>query len=441
MRNNVGNIERSRAIALVILALAAASCSRSLPTSPASTAVNSRVGADAFATVGLENQVVVTLAPGADAASIAAEYGAVLVNTELDERTAALRPVAGQTPAALMAALQLDGRIQTAEPNGWIQPAEVRQQSFAFDDGFGGPQVLAGQPAATMLHLDEAQNIATGKGVKVAIIDTGADLTHPMLRNSIVGGWDFVDNDADPTDKRNPATTNAAYGHGTHIAGIVHLVAPDAQLLIVRVLDASGRGDFVNVAAGVRWAIEQGAKVINLSLGVSGTGTVDVLQNVIEDPANAGIIFVTAAGNQASRNVDFPGRSSSVIDVAAVVANGAGATFSSFDHSNVTLSAPGVAVRSTYPGSQYRLWSGTSMAAPFVTGAAALLAQLHPTWTMLEIAARLQGTSTAIVAPAPNGADITRDFGSGTLNIGAALAPDFVPGPNQNPGGEDIRPH
>ena len=446
MRSNVGNIERSRAIALVILALAASSCSRSLPTAPSASAVNSRVGADAFATVGLENQVVVTLAHGVDAASLAVEFGAVLVNSEPNERTAALRPVAGQTPAALMAALAIDGRVETAEPNGWVQPAEARQQSFAFDDGFGAPQTFAAQPSAAALHLDTAHDIATGKGVKVAIIDTGADLKHPLLRDRIVGGWDFVDDDADPTDKRSTAadrngTFNAAFGHGTHVAGIVHLVAPDAQLLIVRVLDANGRGDFVNVAAGVRWAIAHGAKVINLSLGVSGTGTIEVLQNVLEDPANAGIIFVTAAGNQATNNVDFPGRSSSTLCVAAVDANGAAAPFSSFNHSDVALSAPGVAVRSTYPGGLYRMWSGTSMSAPFVTGAAALLAQSHPAWGHDEMEARLTGTSRTIpIATLPIGAQ-QRDFGSGALDIGAALAPDFVPGPNQTPAGEDIRPH
>lgn len=439
MHSNVGHIERSRAIALLFLALAAASCSRSLPTAPASTVVNSRVGADPFATAGLENQVAVTLAPGVDAATIAAQYGAALVNTQPGERTAALRPITGQTPAALMAALTIDGRIQTAEPNGWIQPAEVRQQSFAFDDGFGAPQTYVEQPAAAALHLDAAHNVATGMGVKVAIIDTGADLTHPLLRNSIVGGWDFVDNDADPTDRVNFSTTNAAFGHGTHVAGIVHLVAPDAKLLIVRVLDASGRGDFVNVTAGVRWAIAHGAKVINLSLGVSGTGTIDALQNLIEDPANAGVIFVTAAGNQASRNVDFPGRSSSVIDVAAVDANGIAAAFSSYDHSNVTLSAPGVGVRSTFPGGRYRLWSGTSMSAPFVAGAAALLAQVHPSWTLLEMETRLTSTTKAI--PDLSATVSAREFGSGALDVGAALAPDFVPSPNQTPGAEEIRPH
>jgi subtilisin family serine protease len=300
-----------------------------------------------------------------------------------------------------------------------------------------------------MLHIDQAHDIATGKGVKVAIIDTGADLTHPLLKRSIVGGWDFVDNDVDPSDKLTSSTTgalrttiNGAYGHGTHVAGIVHLVAPNAQLLIVRVLDANGNGDFVNVAAGVRWAVENGAKVINLSLG-AGVKGVDVLEAALVDARNAGVIVVTAAGNQASLAVDFPGRSDLTICTAAVDANGAGATFSSFNHSDVALSAPGVAIRSTYPGGRYRLWSGTSMSAPFVTGAAALLAEVHPAWGEAEMLLRLKGTTDPIAAPAPNGADITpgRDFGAGALDVGAALAPDFVPGPNQNPDPEDIRPH
>ncbi len=226
----------------------------------------------------------------------------------------------------------------------------------------------------------------------------------------------------------------------------MHLVAPGAQLLIVRVLDANGNGDFVNVAAGVRWAVENGAKVINLSLGSSANGKADALQNALEDAQALGVIVTSAAGNQAVNQLDFPGRSAEQVTcVAAVDANGAGAAFSNYDHSHVALSAPGVAVRSTYPGGRYRLWSGTSMSAPFVAGTAALLAELHPSWAKLEMEARLASTCQPItrvpINPDPTLQTQPRDFGPGTLDVGAALAPDFVPGPNQNPDPEGIRPH
>ena len=448
MPHSIGRLGRRGAFALLALALVATSCSRSLPTAPTAPRVG-RGTVDEFATAGLENQVVVTLAPGADASSLATQYGAVLVNSELDERTAALRPISGLTASGLMDALAADGRVETAEPNGWLEPAEARQQSFAFDDGHGAPQTFLEQPAAAQLHLDQAHDVATGLGVKVAIIDTGADLQHPMLRRSIVGGWDFVDNDANPTDQKDFIDNNRngvvdeAFGHGTHVAGLVHLVAPESQLLIVRVLDADGRGDIVNVAAGVRWAVEQGAKVINLSLG--STKNSDALQNVLEDAALAGVTVVAAAGNQAAPSVDFPGRSSKVIGVAAVDADDAGAPFSSFDHSNVALSAPGVGIRSTFPGGGFKLWTGTSMSSPFVTGAAALLAEIHPAWSLEDMTARLQSTCNAItsvpVNPDPSKQAQIRDFGSGALDVGAALAPDFGTGPNQTPGPETVRPH
>ncbi len=443
MRINLGQIDIRRAVVLTSLALIATSCSRSLPTAPASSdAGNRHVGADAFATQGLENQVVVSFAPGVSLTEIAVQYGAVIVSAEGDERTASLRPVAGQTAGALMDQLIVDGRIITAEPNQWMEPAEARQQSFAFDDGFGNATTFAEQPAVLKMHVAESHEVATGKGVKVAIIDTGADLNHPKLRHAIVGGWDFIDNDAIAADRRDfidndrDGRVDEAFGHGTHVAGIVRLVAPDAQLLIVRVLDADGRGDIVNVAAGVRWAMDQGAKVINLSLG--STSRSDALQNVLEDAENAGVIVTATAGNWGtSQNVDFPGKSTHTLCVAAVDANNAGASFSSYG-SDVELSAPGVAIRSAYPGGGYRLWSGTSMSAPFVAGAAALLIEKHPFWGLLEVETRLQGTAHALIS-VPAGASKSQ-FGAGGLDVGAALAPDasFNPNPGVD---ETLRQH
>jgi subtilisin family serine protease len=443
MRSVPVQIDIRRAVVLASLALIATSCSRSLPTAPASSdAVRPRLGADAFATAGLENQVAVTFAPGVSMTDLAAQYGAVLVTSEAGERTASLRPVAGQTAAVLMEQLVIDGRIVTAEPNRWMEPAEARQQSFAFDDGFGNATTFNQQPAALNLHVERAHDTATGKGVKVAIIDTGVDLMHPAIRHSIVGGWDFIANDAVPADQRDfidndrDGRVDEAFGHGTHVAGIVHLVAPDAQLLIVRVLDADGRGDIVNVTAGVRWAMEQGARVINLSLG--STERSDALQNVLEEAENAGVVVTSTAGNWGTdKNVDFPGRSTHTMCIAAVDANNNGASFSSYG-SDIELSAPGVAVRSPYPGGGYRLWSGTSMSAPFVAGTAALLIEKHPNWGLAQTEARIQGTCRPLLS-VPTGATKSQ-FGAGALDVGAALAPDFVLNPN--PGyNEDLRPH
>src|SRR5207244_13314731 len=148
-------------------------------------------------------QPVATLARGVNAGAVAASYGARLVAIDAEERTACFLPATGQSPATLQALLAADPRVVTAEPNGWLETAESRQQSFAFDDGFGSPQAVAEQPAAAAIHLDAAHDVALGTGVVVAILDTGIDPMHPLLRDAYAGGWDFVDGDDDPTDVRD----------------------------------------------------------------------------------------------------------------------------------------------------------------------------------------------------------------------------------------------
>jgi len=433
-----------RALAVIALALLAVSCSRSLPTAPANSAPRDNGVSDPFAVAGLENQVVVTLAPGVNAKSLATQYGAIVVKNA-DGRSVSVRSVTGQLPATLMSQLALDPRIQTSEPNSWLEPAEARQQSFAFDDGFGSEQTYAEQPASAALGVEFAHQVARGRDVKVAILDTGIDPRQPLLRESIAGGWDFVQNDADPTDQRDfldndrDGAVDEAYGHGTHVAGIIHLVAPAAQLLIVRVLDADGRGDIVDVTAGVRWAVANGAKVINMSLGKSmavsnSRDAVEALQEALGEAEAAGVIVVTSAGNGGSASPDFPAISSHAFGIGATDVNGNAAPFSNYERGELLLSAPGIGIRSTFPGTGFKLWSGTSMSAPWVAGTAALLAEKHPGWTMDIMKVRLENTTTPITSP---GLDPS-EFGAGMLNIGKALAPDWSVTPELPPGTEPV---
>ena len=428
--------------ALVLLSAVSASCGRS----PVGTVAPARdlqaetrvAGGVARGGDALDGQLVATLAAGVNASAVAASYGATVLAYDCDERTASFLPAVGQTPAALQALLAADPRVITAEPNGWLETAETRQQSFAFDDGFGSAQTVAEQPAAAAIQLDIAHEVALGTGVVVAILDTGIDPRHPMLRYSILGGHDFVDGDDDPTDvcdfldNDGDGHVDEAFGHGTHVAGIVHLVAPEARLLAVRVLDADGRGDIVKIAAGVRWAVDHGAKVINLSLGSLKSS--DALQHALEEAENLGVVVITSAGNWgASTPEEFPARSSHAAAIAAVDATDHPATFSSFGQI-VALSAPGVGVRSAYPGGGYRLWSGTSMAAPFVAGTAALLAETHPAWTLNQMLQRMGATAS----PVPGNAGT---FGAGALNAGAALAADRRSHVDDVPAPEVLRPH
>ncbi len=413
-----------RALHLAALGVAwlAASCSRQLPTAPSLDPA--AIGPDRTADARIEDETAVTLAPGADAVRVGSDYGATLVWSG-DWGCAAYLPRTGETPLELAVRMRGDPRVVTAEGNGYLEPAEVRQRSWAFDDGFGSLSSYKEQPAAQSLNLAAAHQVTLGENVRVAILDTGAELAHPALQGRVVGGWDFVQGDADPgeagdgADNDGDGLVDEAIGHGTHVAGIVTLTAPRAQLLIVRVLDGDGRGDLLTVASGVRWALDHGARVINLSLG-SLTKS-DAIQYALEEAEQAGVVVLASAGNWgADKPEEYPAKSSHALAVAAVDAGGRAADFTSFG-GFVALSAPGVGVRSAFPGGRYLIWSGTSMSAPFVSGAAALLLSLHPGWNAELVLNRLAATARPVTASNPEARD---KLGAGALDVGGALAPD-----------------
>ncbi len=218
---------------------------------------------------------------------------------------------------------------------------------------------------------------ATGAGVKVAILDTGIDLTHPDLADNIAGGYNAVNPRKAPKDGN---------GHGTHVAGIVAAannslgvvgVAPAASLYAVKVLADSGFGWLSDIIEGIDWSIRNGMQVINMSLGTSSDS--QTFHDAVTAAYNAGITLVAAAGNDgpADNSVNYPARYPEVIAVAATDQSDNLASFSSRGP-EVDLAAPGVSIYSTYKGSSYATLSGTSMAAPHVTGTAALVLQAHP---------------------------------------------------------------
>jgi subtilisin family serine protease len=429
-------------VLVAVLALAGlASCGRQLPTASLFAPGTARV-AGAARSGGDPEDVVVLLGPGTNAQEVAASYGASVLLEEAG--LARLLPAPGETPAQLVTRLSADPRLMTSESNASLQPAEMRgQEPFASDDGQGNPETWAHQPAAEALHLAEAHQSSSGANVRVAILDTGIDPAHPAFAGRIVGTWDFISGDADASeqpdglDNDGDGLVDEAVGHGTHVAGVVSLTAPRCELLIARVLDSDGRGDVMSVASGVRWAIDHGARVINLSLGMLKNS--DALQHVLAEAEARGIVVVAAAGNWGAENPrEFPGSSSHAFAIAAVNADATPATFTSFG-SQVALCAPGVAIRSTFVGGGYRVWSGTSMAAPFVAGTAALLFALHPNWDPEAILQRITTTTVPAVAVPPA---MQGRLGAGVLDVGAALAADRVDGDIVNPGSDtpvDIR--
>jgi subtilisin family serine protease len=259
-----------------------------------------------------------------------------------------------------------------------VQSPEAEQGSISFYEGDLVSEDMADQGAFDRVRIEQAHTAATGAGIVIAIIDTGVDFTHPELAPILSSnGYDFLDDDADPSeeiddlDDDEDGVADEAAGHGTHVAGIAHAVAPNATILPVRVLDNEGAGTVFGVAQGVLYAVEQGARVINLSLGFEGHSR--VVEYVAAQANAAGVFLVASAGNQGvATSVHFPASLPTVTAVAATDDADLKAPFSNYG-GYISVSAPGVGIISTYLFQGYAVWSGTSMAAPFIAGAGALV--------------------------------------------------------------------
>jgi thermitase len=235
----------------------------------------------------------------------------------------------------------------------------------------------------TMIRLKEGQNLAPklGQGVKVAVIDSGIDLTHPAFVGKLAPSseWkDFVGNDASPQE----VTGGKGYGHGTAVAGVILQVAPNAVILPIRVLEPDGTGDLDKVVLAVDWAIKKGAKIINLSLGTDTD--LKAFSDILVVARSKGIAVVASSGNNGSRGIEYPAKyDTQVIGVGSVSSTGVQSVFSSYS-GELAIMAPGEFMYSAYPGQQIAYSSGTSFAAPIVAGTYALaLGQKAVTYSKL----------------------------------------------------------
>ena len=218
-----------------------------------------------------------------------------------------------------------------------------------------------------------------GQGVKVAIIDSGCDVNHVSLRDNIAGVRNFT-----TEDMKNHNIVTDRVGHGTHVAGIIAEdgknnyivgVAPEAELYILKAIDQTGSGKLSWVVNAINYAVNLDVDIISMSLGMGVS--YDKLERAVNNAVKNGISIVCAAGNEGDGNYDdfeysYPASYVDVISVGAVDKKSVPASFS---NSNLVIDcvAPGVDIISTYPGNTYASLSGTSMAAPHVTGSLALL--------------------------------------------------------------------
>jgi hypothetical protein len=301
--------------------------------------------------------------------------------------------------------LAADPDVLSASLNPLIaNPSLFARATASFPEGFATPGLSiaafdAQQDLFDLLQLEDVGLRSRGAGTVVAIIDTGVDRAHPALASHMwrnqreqadgvdndgdgliddFDGWNFVAGNNDTTETPDDPMTTVA-GHGTFIAGLVAMLAPECRIMPVRAFPADGVSDAFTVAAAVKYAADHGADVINLSLGSSETS--ELLRDAIVDARARGVTLVAAVGNDNSENVpQFPSSLAEVMAVAALDLSGQKASFSNFG-SHVDVCAPGARLVSTFPShreGEYARWSGTSFAAPLAAAEAALVLAADP---------------------------------------------------------------
>ncbi len=272
------------------------------------------------------------------------------------------------------ASLAAQRGVEYAHPNFVTDSSHGVQGSRPIGDPPGSGD-YKGQPAEEMLDLDRVHPVATGDGVRIGIIDGGINFDHPLFDSMTFEGYDFVDEDDYAFDEPGGEIS----GHGTFVAGVLHLVAPDAELVPYRVVDACGHGNGFNMALAIERAVTDGCQLINLSIVLTGRHW--AVRDAILYAEEQNVVVVVAAGNDSSGVDSYPAAERGALAVAAIDENYVLADFSNYGM-NIDVCAPGVDLYSAYTDTIFAWWSGTSFAAPCVTGQLALLADIYPLITV-----------------------------------------------------------
>ena len=401
----------------------------------------------AMLALGQQQNLIVRAATGQGPA-VVTKYGLTVLHQLDSAGDVVLATTGGLIPTpAFITAAALDPTVKSVEFDAQKELGEADSHSEASNSVVSGsvdPLVIGGidlinyygstvrsgyatQPVTSLIHIPDAQAaFGTGTAV-VAIIDTGIDPTHPALANSVVSGYDFINNvPGIPSDLASvsgstvalldqvsqPQTAGAqlpfvlngstvalldgstvalldgstvalldqdnvgeAFGHGTMVAGLVHLVAPGAKIMPLRAFQTDGTGNISAIVQAIYYATDHGAKVINMSF--SSTTASPALAAAIQYARSHRVISVAAAGNSGAGIVVYPA-GCGAIGVASINAAGSRSFFSNYGDADARTSAPGEALLTAYPGGGYAGVWGTSFSAALVSGTAAILGQIAP---------------------------------------------------------------
>jgi thermitase len=320
--------------------------------------------------------VIANLAPEADVRDVARAHDLPIVRKLRDRmHLFRLQTSDSRTVEQVIAELGTNPAVEWVEPNFLAKVPEldsldqestpfIDQESVPFIDG-SSPSSFFTQYAYTLTQANFAKAVANnGSGVTVAVIDTGIDAGHPVFRN-FAQGYDFLSNDWNPAE----VSGGPGYGHGTMVAGIIVLVAPQARIMPIRAFDSNGSATTSDITSSIFYAVDSGAKVLNLSFSLTSNST--SLYWAISYALSRGVVVVASAGNTGTSYPRYPAAYSGVLSVGATDQYDRRASFSNYG-SYVEVGAPGVNLYSAYPGNRWASWSGTSFAAPLVSGQAAL---------------------------------------------------------------------
>ena len=316
------------------------------------------------------------------------------------------------------------GDVEFATVNHFVQAHEIPDDEF-YD----------GQWALPKIEAPAAWDISTGgSNVVIAILDSGVDLDHPDLQANIVPGIDIVNGDNDPDD-------DYYRSHGTHVAGIaagignnsigIAGVSWGAKIMPVKVLDGTGGGTTGDVSDGIIWAADNGANVINMSMGARGSSwpcNWDDVENALDYAVGKGVLVVVSAGNDGQYGVNCPGAYDQVMAVGSTTSSDARSYFSNYGP-RLDIAAPGSGIISTIRVSygSYGSLDGTSMAAPHVSGLAALIWSVAPSLTRTQVIDIIQDNAVDL---GTSGWD--QYFGHGRINVWKTLqALSFQSSPSQ----------